>query len=99
MKEIHVNTKIPNLGWHISATMECEEALKNLGITYVSIKTPRCSHTGDFYLFDENKELFENEILGNCIIGTYRKFFFGRHTIGNEIVDGSYYVSFRPKNN
>lgn len=97
MKEIHVNTRIPNLGWYISATMECEEALKNLGITYVNIKTPRGSHTGDFYLFNENKELFENEILGNCIIGTYRKFFFGRHTIGNDVVDGKYYVSYRTK--
>lgn len=92
--EINVNTKIPNLGWHISATMECEEALQKLGIKYVNITTPRGSHTGDFYLFGENKELFEKEILGNCIVGTYRKFFFGRHTIGNEVVDGSYYVSY-----
>lgn len=93
--EIKVNTKIPNLGWHISATMECEEALQKLGIKYVNITTPRGSHTGDFYLFRENKELFEKEILGNCIVGTYRTFFFGRHTIGNEVVDGSYYVSYR----
>ena len=92
--EIKVNTKIPNLGWHISATMECEEALQKLGIKYVNITTPRGSHTGDFYLFRENKELFEKEILGNCIVGTYRKFFFGRHTIENEVVDGSYYVSY-----
>ena len=35
--EIKVNTKIPNLGWHISATMECEEALQKLGIKYVNI--------------------------------------------------------------
>lgn len=98
MKEINVNTNIyPNIGWHISASEECEIALKQLGITYVSIKTQRGSHTGDFYLFNEDKELFENEILGNCIVGTYRKFFFGRHTIGNEVVDGSYYVSYRMK--
>ena len=57
--EINVNTKIPNLGWHISATMECEEALQKLGIKYVNITTPRGSHTGDFYLFRKNKELFE----------------------------------------
>lgn len=97
MKEINVNTKIPNLGWHISATMECEEALHRVGIEYVHIITPRGSHTGDFYLFDEDKDLFEKEILKNCIIGTYRKFFFGRHTIGNDVVDGKYYVSYRMK--
>ena len=97
MNEINVNTKIPNLDWHISATMECKEALQQLGIKYVNITTPRGSHTGDFYLFREDKELFEKEILGNCIIGTYRKFFFGQHTIGNEVVDGKYYVSYRTK--
>ena len=97
MNEIIVNTKIQNLGWHISATMECKEALQQLGIKYVNITTPRGSHTGDFYLFREDKELFEKEILGNCIIGTYRKFFFGQHTIGNEVVDGKYYVSYRMK--
>ena len=97
MNEITVNTKIQNLGWHISATMECKEALQQLGIKYVNITTPRGSHTGDFYLFREDKELFEKEILGNCIIGTYRKFFFGQHTIGNEVVDGKYYVSYRTK--
>lgn len=97
MNEINVNTKIQNLGCHISATMECKEALQQLGIKYVNITTPRGSHTGDFYLFREDKELFEKEILGNCIIGTYRKFFFGQHTIGNEVVDGKYYVSYRTK--
>ena len=97
MEEIYVNTNIPNLGGHISATMECEEALRRLGITYVNITTPSGSHTGDFYLFNENKELFEKEILGNSVIGTYRKFFFGRHTIGNDIVDGKYYVSYKMK--
>ena len=98
MKEINVNTNIyPNIGWRIGASEECEIALKQLGITYVSIKTQRGSHIGEFYLFRENKELFEKEILGNCIVGTYRKFFFGQHTIGNEIIVGAYYVSFRPK--
>lgn len=97
MNEINVNTKIQNLGCHISATMECKEALHQLGIKYINITTPRGSHTGDFYLFREDKELFEKEILGNCIIGTYRKFFFGQHTIGNEVVDGKYYVSYRMK--
>ena len=97
MNEIIVNTKIQNIGWHISATMECKEALQQLGIKYVNITTPRGSHTGDFYLFREDKELFEKEILGNCIIGTYRKFFFGQHTIGNDVVDGKYYVSYRMK--
>lgn len=97
MEEIYVNTNIPNLGAHISATMECEKALHRLGIGYVNITTHRGSHTGDFYLFREDKELFENEILGNCIVGTYRKFFFGRHTIGNDVIDGKYYVSFRKK--
>ena len=92
MKEIHVNTE-----GSFGATMECEEALRKLGIKYVHITTPRGSHTGDFYLHDEDKELFEKEILGNCIIGTYRKFFFGRHTIGNDVVDGNYYVSYRTK--
>ena len=96
MEIIKVNTNIyPNIGWHIGASDECAIALKQLGITYVNIKTPRGSHTGDFYLFRENKELFEKEILGNCIVGTYRTFFFGRHTIGNEVVDSSYYVSYR----
>lgn len=97
MKEISVNTNIPNLGGYISATMECEEALRHLGIKNPHITTPRGSHTGDFYLFREDKELFEKEILGNCIIGTYRKFFFGRHTIGNDVVDGKYYVSYITK--
>lgn len=64
MKEINVNTKIPNLGWHISATMECEEALRQVGIKYINITTPRGSHTGDFYLFEEDKDLFKKEILG-----------------------------------
>lgn len=95
MNEIHVNTNIYH--YYPGASEECEIALKQLGISYVSIKTQRGSHTGDFYLFNENKELFEKEILGNCIVGTYRKFFFGKHIIGNEIVDGSYYVSFRSK--
>ena len=90
MKEIYVNTR-----GSIGATMECEEALRRLGIKYVHITTPRGSHTGDFCLFREDKELFEKEILGNCIIGTYRNFFFGRRTIGNDIVDGNYYVSYR----
>ena len=97
MKEINVNTNISNLGAYISATTECENALRQIGIKFVNITTPRGSHTGDFYLFREDKELFEKEILENCIIGTYRKFFFGRHTIGNDIVDGSYYVSYRTK--
>ena len=92
MKEINVNTK-----GSFSATFECEDVLRQVGINYVTITTPRGSHTGDFYLFREDKELFEKEILGNCIIGTYRKFFFGRHTIGNDIVDGKYYVSYKTK--
>lgn len=95
MKEINVDTRIPNLGWRIGATMECEEALKNLGITYVSIKTPRGSHTGEFYLFDKNKELFEKEILDSVVIGTYRKFFFGRYSICGNVIDGHYYVSYK----
>ena len=96
MEIIKVNTNIyPNIGAYIGASEECAIALRQLGITYVNIKTPRGSHTGDFYLFRENKELFEKEILGNCIVGTYRTFFFGRQTIGNEVVDGSYYVSYR----
>ena len=97
MKEINVNTKIQNLDGYINATMECEEALRQLGIKNPHITTPRGSHTGDFYLFREDKELFENEIFGNCIVGTYRKFFFGHYTSVNGIVDGKYYVSFRMK--
>ena len=85
------------MGWHISATMECEEALRTLGIKNPHITTPRSSHTGDFYLFREDKELFEKEILGNYIIGTCRKFFFRQHTIGNDVIDGKYYVSYRMK--
>lgn len=92
MKEFYVNTE-----GSISATMECEEALRRLGIKNPHITTPRGSHTGDFYLFREDKELFEKKVLGNRIIGSYRKFFFGRHTIGNDIVDGKYYVVYRMK--
>lgn len=92
MKEISVNTN-----GTFGATMECKEALRQLGIKYVNITTPRGSHTGDFYLFREDKELFEKEILGNCIIGTYRKFFFGHYTSVNGVVDGKYYVSYRTK--
>ena len=55
MKEININTNIPNLGAYISATMECEEALRQLYIKYVNITTPRGSHTGDFYLFGKIK--------------------------------------------
>ena len=92
MKEINVSTK-----GSFSATFECEEALRQLGINYVNITTPRGSHTGDFYLFGEDKELFEKEILGNCIIGTYRKFFFGHYTSANGSADGKYYVSYITK--
>ena len=40
MKIINVNTNIyPNIGAYISASDECAIALKQLGITYVNIKT------------------------------------------------------------
>ena len=47
MNEINVNTKIPNLSWHISATMECKEALQQLGIKY---EMRVCSHLLSCYL-------------------------------------------------
>lgn len=42
----------------------------------------------------ETYVLFKKEILGNHIVGTYRKFFFGRHTFADNVVDVKYYVSY-----
>ena len=64
MKEINVNTNIyPNIGWHIGVTEECEIALKQLGITHVSIKTQRGSHTGVFISLMKTKNCLKMRFL------------------------------------
>ena len=79
METINVNTKIPNLGWHIGAADECSKALQELDMGYsFSIKGQRGSHSAEVWVSDDKKEFFENEILNKIIKGTYRTFYFSK---------------------
>lgn len=98
METINVNTKIPNLGWHIGAADECSKALQELGMgSGFSIDGSRGSHGAEVWVSDDKKELFESQILPNIIKGTYRTFYFSKCTpFGTEYTH--YYVSYKMNN-
>lgn len=59
-----------------SASEECRKALLKLGYTSFRIIGYSGSHHADIYFFGSDEERFQNELLGNVVIGQYRRFYF-----------------------
>lgn len=60
------------------ASEECRVVLLDLGYNKFKINGERGSHSATVYVWDEDRKKFEEEIVGNIIIGKYRKFYFSR---------------------
>lgn len=73
MSEIIANI---DFGYYSSASEECRTALLKLGYDSFRIIGHTGSHHADIYFFGSDEDRFKEELLGNTVIGTYRKFYF-----------------------
>lgn len=76
MSEIKVNI---NFNYYPAANEECKKALNALGYTDFYIQHYTGSHHANIYFFGTDEDKFKEELLGNTIIGKYRKFYFSSY--------------------
>ena len=62
--------------YYPSASEECMTALLKLGYDSFRIIGYKGSHYADVYFFGSDEDRFKEELLGNTIIGAYRRFYF-----------------------
>lgn len=65
-----------NFNYYPSASEECRHALFSLGYNSFSITGHIGSHHADVYFFGDDEDRFKKELLGNTVIGKYRRFYF-----------------------
>lgn len=73
MSEIRANI---DFNYYPSASEECRTALLKFGYDSFRIIGYTGSHHADIYFFGSDEDRFKEELLGNTIIGAYRKFHF-----------------------
>lgn len=65
-----------NFNYYPSASEECRTALLKLGYDSFCIIGYKGSHYADIYFFGCDEDRFKKELLGNTVIGAYRRFYF-----------------------
>jgi hypothetical protein len=65
-----------DINYYPSASEECRHVLFSLGYTSFRIIGHIGSHNADIYFFGDDEERFKKELLGNTVIGVYRRFYF-----------------------
>jgi hypothetical protein len=73
MSEIRANI---DFSYYPSASEECRTVLFSLGYELFCIIPHVGSHHADIYFFRSDEDKFKNELLGNTVIGKYRRFYF-----------------------
>ena len=73
MSEIKANI---DFNYYPSASEECRTALLKLGYDSFRIIGYKGSHHADVYFFGSDEDRFKKELLGNTVIGVYRRFYF-----------------------
>ena len=83
MSEIKANI---DFNYYPSASEECRHALFSLGYKSFSIIGHTGSHHAEIYFFGSDEDKFKEELLGNTVIGAYRRFYFSKSysSFGNE---------------
>lgn len=64
--------------YYPSASEECRTALLKLGYDSFRIVGYSGSHHADVYFFGSDEDRFKEELLGNVVIGQYRRFYFSK---------------------
>ena len=75
MSEIRSNI---DFNYYPSASEECRTALLKLGYHSFRIIGYNGSHHADIYFFNDDEDRFKKELLGNIVIGAYRRFYFSK---------------------
>ena len=75
MSEIRTNI---DFNYYPSASEECRTALLKLGYHSFRIIGYTGSHHADIYFFESDEDRFKKELLGNTVIGAYRRFYFSK---------------------
>lgn len=76
MSEIRANI---DFNYYPSASEECRTALLKLGYHSFHIIGHNGSHHADVYFFNDDENRFKEELLGNIVIGAYRRFYFSKY--------------------
>lgn len=94
MIEIETHLKF---NYKYGAADECEAVLRSLGFSSVRVTGSRGSHGGEIWISDDERNEFEEKIVGNKIISEFRDFYIGSRMTYIGYVKPTYSVSYLSK--